>query len=548
MLRALLVVSSFVAAASAQTFFPPPPAPVGNAPTPEKVLLGMALFFEEQLSSTSAVACATCHDFAAGGVDARTASTVNPGPDGLFGTADDQRGSFGTPRMGANGAMVADSVRGLAPRATTRRSLTVFNTGYHPRLGYDGSKLTLEAAVGAPILHEREMAHTGRTWADVVLQVQAARPLLLATQLPPRLAAFVGNRSYPQLFAAAFGAGAVVSQDTITKALASYLRTLNTDQTKWDRHLNGAYQLTEEEALGVTLFNSPANGATSCRTCHSDFEPRVLQEGPVIGQMTMVTQGYYGSPVPTRLLFHNVGVRSVSEDPGVQLVTGFPSDAGRFRVASLRNVELSAPYFHNGGAATLRDVIDFYDRGGDFHVNQAPSLTPRNYSITQKDALVAALRLLTDPRVGSGQVPFDRPVLGSEYLRLPTPIGLGAPTTAGRLVAAAPFAARVGESLFRVTLTGATPGAPLLLLWDNLAVSVTGPFGLELAGSPAAVAFAAGVAQSGPGVTRGFKVQPVPIPAEPALAGQSLLAQWLSVEPALQWPLATSNALHVPIW
>lgn len=547
MIRALFVVASFVAAASAQALFPPPPSPASNPQTPDKVLLGMALFFEEQLSSTGTVACATCHDFAVGGVDPRTATTVNPGADGVFGTADDQRGSFGVARMGANGAMVADPVRGFGARATTRRALTVLNSGYHTRLGYDGGKASLEELAAVPILHDREMAHAGRTWSDVSQKLAAATPLRFASELPARLQSFLAGRTYPQLFAQAFGAGAVIGQDTITKALASYLRTLNTDQSKWDLYRVGLASLTEEELLGLQLFNSAANGATSCRTCHSDFESRVANEGPIVGQMTTTFFGPYGAPVPTRLLFHNVGVRPNGEDPGRQNVTQFASDAGKFRVASLRNVELTAPYFHNGSVPTLRDVLDFYDRGGDFHVNQAANLTPRNYTVAQKDAIVALLRTLTDPRLAAGQFPFDRPRLGSETLRMPMSVGLGASTANGPLVATAPFAARVGESLFRMTLTGATPGAPLLLLWDTDAAAVAMPFGLALAGSPAAIAFAAGVAQPASGVSYGVAVQPVPIPAEPALSGQQLLAQWLSVEPALQWPLATSNAVYVPL-
>lgn len=548
MLRALFVAASFVAAASAQALFPPPPIPAGNPQTPEKVLLGMALFFEEQLSSTGTVACATCHDFAAGGIDPRTAATVNPGADGLFGTADDQRGSFGVARMGANGVLVADPVRGFGARATTRRAMTVLNSGYHTRLGYEGGKASLEELAAVPILHDREMAHAGRTWAQVEQKLAAATPLAFATELPARLQAFVQGRSYPQLFQAAFGASALIAQDTITKALASYLRTLNTDQSKWDRVRVGLASLTEEEQLGLTLFNSPANGATSCRTCHGDFELRVANEGPIVGQMTMTSSGPYGAFFPTRLLFHNVGVRPIGEDPGRQNATSVVADAGKFRVASLRNVELTGPYFHDGSKATLRDVLDFYDRGGDFHVNQAAFLTPRNYTVAQKDAIIALLRTLTDPRLVAGQFPFDRPRLGGESLRLPMSVGQGAPTANGPLVASAPFAARVGEPLFRVALTGATPGAPLVLLWDTQAASVVMPFGLALAGSPAAVAFAAGVAQTAPGFASGVAVQPAPIPAAPALRGQQLLAQWLSVEPALQWPLATSDALFVPIW
>ena len=78
MLRALGLASFCLATAVAQSNFPAPPSPTSNPQTPHKELLGMALFFEEQLSSTGTTACATCHDFAHGGGDPRTADSVNP--------------------------------------------------------------------------------------------------------------------------------------------------------------------------------------------------------------------------------------------------------------------------------------------------------------------------------------------------------------------------------------------------------------------------------------------------------------------------------------
>ena len=114
MLRALGSASLLLAAAVAQTNFPPPPSPTGNPPSQQKELLGMALFFEEQLSSTSTVACATCHDFTRGGVDGRTSDGVNPGADGVFGTADDIRRAFR--RSPATGSRSARRRTASAPR------------------------------------------------------------------------------------------------------------------------------------------------------------------------------------------------------------------------------------------------------------------------------------------------------------------------------------------------------------------------------------------------------------------------------------------------
>ncbi|HEX6811728.1 MAG TPA: cytochrome c peroxidase [Planctomycetota bacterium] len=533
-------------AAVAQTNFPPPVSPPGNPQTAQKELLGMALFFEEQLSSTSTVACATCHDLARGGIDTRTVDAVNPGLDGLLGTADDQNGSPGVGTILWNGSMLATPAHGFGPSITKRRAPTVVNSGYHTHLLYDGSKTSLEQLIAGPILNPVEMAHYGRTWNDVTQKLAASTPLVFASNLPARLQNFINGRTYPDLFNIAFGTSQV-TQPRIVDAIANYLRTLNSDQSKWDLHLHGQAQLTAQEQLGLNLFTSPANGATSCHTCHGDFEQRVVNEGPIAGQMTMVSSGPYGSPLPIRLVFHNVGIRPPVEDPGRQTTTGTAADAGKFRVASLRNVELTAPYFHNGRFGSLRDVLDFYDRGGDFHVNQAANLTVRNYTIPEKDAIVALLATLTDPRLAAGVQPFDKPTLGSQNGRLVTSIGQGEFTPVGQLQATAPFAPRLGEAWFRLTLTGATPGTPAFLMWDRAPATSPQQFNLELGMTPAFEIFAAGTVEWTWMMPGGILQAPLPLPNVPALSGQTLFAQWLVLEPSQSWPLATSNALRIPL-
>jgi cytochrome c peroxidase len=540
--------SSLLCAAGviAQTNFPAPPAPALNPPSPQKELLGMALFFEEQLSSTSTVACATCHDLARGGIDPRTAHGVNPGPDQVFGTPDDQNGSHGIGQLNASGAAQAHPVHGFGAAVTGRRALTVINSGYHTALGYEGNRNNLEDLAAVPILNSVEMSHPGRTWTQVAQKLAGSTPLVFASNLPARLSNFVNGRTYAELFQAAFGSP-TITQQTITRAIAAYVRTLNSDQSKWDLHLHGLATLTAQEQLGLSLFNTPAAGATACSTCHGDFEGRVLQEGPIVGQMTTVTSGYYGSPVSTRLLFHNVGIRPIAEDPGRQQTTSIPGDAGKFRVASLRNVDLMAPYFHNGRAQTLGDVIEFYNRGGDFHVNQAPSLTQRNYTVVEKDAIVALLQTLTDPRVAAGVYPFDKPTLGSENGRLVTSSGQGHVTQTGQMVASAPVAPRLGEQWFQLTLSGATPGAFTFLLWDTQLGGAGQPFGVQLGLTPAFQAFLVGPAVQSSTMQSGVVVAPLPLPNVPALSGQTLFTQWLSVEGNPQSPLSTSNALRIPL-
>lgn len=547
MLRLFVPSLVLATAAFAQSNFPPPISPPNNPQTYDKVRLGMALFFEEQLSSTKTVACATCHDLSAAGVDPRAQNAVNPGPDGQFGTADDQRGSPGIALMGPGGALIAHTVHGFAEQVTHRRAPTIINSGYHKSLGYAGTSQSLEDLVGKPLFNPHEMGHGGRTWNDVTTQLAAATPLALASNLPPRLANFIGTSSYPDLFQTVFGSSTITGT-AIRHALSSYIRSLNSDQSKWDKHLNGQAVLTAQEQLGLQLFTSPHNGAVACNMCHSDFEQSVTTTGPIAGQMSQGFSGYFGSPFPIRKEFHNIGLRPANEDMGHHVVTGLPIDEGRFRIASLRNVELAAPFFHNGSANTLTEVIDFYDRGGDFPENQAPGLTVRGYTAAEKAALVAILKTLTDPRVAASQMPFDKPTLGSESGVLTSSIGTGSTTASGQMVATAPFAPLVGEQSFKVALSGVTPGTPTYLMWDTALASGPLPFNLELAVSPAFKIFTVGPATyhwTMP--TSGVQIADVPIPNNSALSGQTLYAQWLALEQSTNGIAATSNALRIPL-
>ena len=107
---------------------------------------------------------------------------------------------------------------------------------------------------------------------------------------------------------------------------------------------------------------------------------------------------------------------------------------GAFKTPGLRNIELTGPYMHNGGKSTLKQVVDFYDRGGDFAIanrdNLAPDIQPLGLSETQKDDLVAFLLSLTDDRVRNKKAPFDHPSIC-------VPMG-HAQDAAGKLVAMGP--------------------------------------------------------------------------------------------------------------
>ena len=243
----------------------------------------------------------------------------------------------------------------------------------------------LEAQALVPILNSTEMGHVAREWSEVSARLAAAEPLALAHDLPAGLNDGVGGRTYPELFALAFGTPEITAS-RIAMAIASYERTLVSNQTPLDVALSGGAPLTPLEQQGRGIF---AN--RNCVACH-------------------------GGALLSDDNFHYTGVRPVQEDLGRFAETGANVDRGAMRTPSLRNVALRAPYMHNGEFTTLSDVIDFYDRGGDFDApNKSPLIVPLNLTPQEKAALLAFLsRPLTDPRAAGETAPFDRPGLYSE--------------------------------------------------------------------------------------------------------------------------------------
>lgn len=189
-------------------------------------------------------------------------------------------------------------------------------------------------------------------------------------------------------------------------AMQKYMSTLRSDQTPFDRFQSGdTTALTAQEIRGLTVFvNSPgANGGGNCNFCHTipEFTLGSVRRAAGVASTDvnnpLINAAAHG-------FFANFGVRPAAEDPGAGSIT-----ASRFKTPGLRNIALTAPYFHNGGMATLEQVVQFYNRGRDFNVAPGP---PLNLSQNQQDDLVAFLRnALTDPRVLHKQAPFDHPQL-----------------------------------------------------------------------------------------------------------------------------------------
>lgn len=512
-----------------------PPAPAGNPVTAAKVMLGKALFWDEQLSSTRSVACGTCHRPATGGSDPRSAPgaalAVNPGPDGLFGNADDVIGSPGVPATGRDGTHTLSAVYGYLEQVTGRKAPSTVNAGYSDTLFWDGratpvltdpltgavvltNRAALESQALGPPVADAEMAHGGRTWTDVVTRVAAATPLALSPDVPSALSGWINGRGYPQLFAEAFGSTHITAS-RIAMAIATYERSQFSAQTPLDAQLAGANVLTPAENAGFALF-----GQKGCAVCHA----------------TTVFSDHR---------FHYTGVRPPAEDPGRFAVTGNNADRGAFRTPGLRNVALHAPYMHNGRFATLEDVVEFYNRGGDFNApNKDPLMVPLNLTAAEKSNLVAFLRRpLTDPRVAAETAPFDRPKLFSESSRVPRHEGAavaGAGGFAPRIFAFAPPVA--GHPAFAVGVTGALGGAQAVLVLDTQ----------DPGAGPSVPASAAvcrtNLTLAGAGAGAGHASVALAIPTNAALVGTNLFARWFVYDAGAGGGVAASPLLRLRIF
>ena len=298
--------------------------PADNPVTNAGATLGRVLFYDKRLSHNGTVACASCHRQANGFSDPNRFST------------------------------------GFQGGLTGRNSMGLANARWYQRRAFfwDERAATLEIQVLQPIQNAVEM---GTSLTELEAKVSA-------------------EPYYTTLFTNAFGTPQVTS-DRISRALAQFVRSIVSTQTKYDAGVASNFaNFTAQENQGRQLYNGPAG----CAACHG-------------------TDNF----VPGPAIFNN-GLENPYVDKGVGAVTGRPQDEGLFKVPSLRNIALTAPYMHDGRFATLEQVVEHYNSGVVNHPNLSGPLRnppggpgggqPRRLNLTaaQKAALVAFMKTLTD--------------------------------------------------------------------------------------------------------------------------------------------------------
>lgn len=260
---------------------------------------------------------------------------------------------------------------GATGATTSRGSMTLANAAYTPAYTWASDRfITLEAQMEQPLFNEHPI-EMGSRRGDNAAIVALAR-----------------DSEYAQAFRASFpDETAPGTMRNVIKAIAAFERTLISGRSPFDRYVydDDRAALSATAKRGMELFFSDRAG---CARCHSG----VNFSGPIV----------HRSAPKQQAAFANNGAYATDDaDRGLEDVTGRARDLGRFRVPTLRNVELTAPYMHDGRLATLEAVIDHYAAGGqrsDQSTNTLvdPTLRRLDLTVEEKQALIEFLRSLTD--------------------------------------------------------------------------------------------------------------------------------------------------------
>jgi len=308
LLAALLVVGCAPAAPAWDWGLPPgvpaPRVPSENPMSIEKVTLGRRLFYDTRLSGNGTQSCASCHDPTLAFTDGLAVSVGSTGD------------------------------------TTPRSAMALVNVAYNPVQGWASPALVaLEDQALVPLFgtHPVELGLGGRE-VDLVARLRD----------DPR---------YPEMFAEAFPDEVdPIGVTNVVRAIACFERTMLSFDSPFDRWFHGRDESAVSDSVrrGFELFNT---NALECFHCHGgfNFTDGVMHDGTVIAEVQFHNTGLYnvdgrgGYPAPNRGLYE---------------VTGLPSDMGRFRAPTLRNIAVTAPYMHDGSIATLDEVLDHYAAGG----------------------------------------------------------------------------------------------------------------------------------------------------------------------------------------
>jgi len=354
----LITAAGIPAVNGAPLGLPPVPIPADNPQSPAKIRLGDRLFHEARFSSDGKVSCSTCHAEDKAFTDHRR---VSRGHNGLLGT---------------------------------RNAPTVINSAYMQTLFWDGREPDLEGQSKQPPVNPVE---GGLPDHEALLEIIRNDP------------------AYVKAFKEVYGVEAAdITIDQYADAIASFERTIIAGDSPFDRYQYGGDKSAMSEAAirGLAVFR----GQGRCVSCHVIEQTQALftdNRFHNIGVGFKNIQGRVGEIAGEFIKAKNAGAdvdKTVLSDPDASELGRFAvsediNTVGAFKTATLRNIELTAPYMHDGSQKTLEDMVNFYNNGGRVNADDpfSPFLSggirPLNLSEQQKSDLVEFLKALTSPSI-----------------------------------------------------------------------------------------------------------------------------------------------------
>lgn len=336
---------------------PDVPYPEGNPQTPEKIALGEKIFNDKRFSTTGEVSCATCHDAAKAFAD---------GP-----------------------LKVSEGINKLTG---TRNAPTVINSAYFEKLFWDGRSPDLEDQALHPFINPVEMG------------LKDHQPILYLVRSDPE---------YKEAFKKVFGKSEdEITMKEVTQAIAAFERTKISGDSSFDRWYFGGEKdaLTPQQQRGFEIFVNEGR----CVSCHVIEQTQALftdnrfhNVGVGINNIQNDVPQLAGEYIKAKIAASEVDVKVLTDKRSSELgrfaVTKGFDDLGAFKTSTLRNIDVTAPYMHDGSLATLRDVVVHYNNGGVTKegdpVNDFLSggIRPLNLTDQQIDDLVAFMEALTSP-------------------------------------------------------------------------------------------------------------------------------------------------------
>lgn len=318
--------------------FPAPPVPDDNPMSEAKVELGRRLFYDPRLSGNGHFSCASCHRQELAFTDGRERA------------------------IGSTGE--------VHPRS----AMTLTNVAYNATYNWANPRMRrLEEQALNPMFNRTpvELGLAGRE-AELIERLRADGELAAAFE-----------RAFP---------GRAVAIETITGAIAAFERTLISGDSPYDRFVFWGKALDTGARRGMKLFFSEV---TKCSECHSGLN---------LSGAVRATSGETREGEPE---FHNTGLfdldgKGAYPEPnrGVFEISGRSDDMGKFRAPTLRNIEVTAPYMHDGSLETLEEVVDFYAAGGRGAGRASPRKSPLlggfELTLQERDDLIAFMKSLTD--------------------------------------------------------------------------------------------------------------------------------------------------------